>query len=87
MVKEAIRKYMFAHPGTDWYDWLPEIEMGLRMTTVRSHGLTPFFLMYKFDPIHLGDAAWSVRHINWESAKDKESIATELCAAFAKLRP
>ena len=87
MVKEAIRKYMFAHPGTYRYDWLPEIEMGLRMTTVRSHGLTPFFLMYKFDTIRLSDTAWSVWHMNWESTTDKESIATELCMAFAKLWP
>ena len=80
MVKEAVRKYLFARPATDWFDWLPEILIGLRMTTTRSHGLTPYFIMHKQDPIHVSDAAWAVRNVNWEVAeRDEASLAEDLC--------
>ena len=49
-MKTAIRKYVSTRPGTFWWDWLPEVLMGLRMTVCRSHGHTPFFLLHKQDP-------------------------------------
>ena len=64
VVKEAVLKYLFAHPATDWFDWLPEILMGLRMTTTCSHGLTPYFIMFKQNPIHVSDAAWAVSKVD-----------------------
>lgn len=53
-VKAAIRRYAALHPGTTWWDWLPEVLSGLRMLTARSHGHAPFFVVYKQDPIFPG---------------------------------
>ena len=50
-IKTAIRKYMSMHPGSFWWDWLPEVLTGLRMCVSRSHGHSPFFFLYKQDPV------------------------------------
>ena len=53
-VKAAIRRYAALHPGTTWWDWLPEVLAGLRMLVARSHGHSPFFVTYKQDPLMPG---------------------------------
>ena len=41
-------------PGSFWWDWLPEVLTGLKMTICRAHGHAPFFLLYKEDPFIVG---------------------------------
>ena len=50
-VKTAVRKYVAEHSGTAWMDWLPEIKMGLRMARSRTHGYSPFTLVYKQEAV------------------------------------
>ncbi len=46
-IKKAVRKYAAMYPETSWFDWLPEVLMGLRMVATKSHGLSPFMVTYK----------------------------------------
>ena len=46
-IKKAVRKYAAMYPDTSWFDWLPEVLMGLRMVATKSHGLSPFLVVYK----------------------------------------
>ena len=50
-IKIAIRKYCGLHPGTSWFDWIPDVLCGLRMLVAKSHGYSPYFLVYKQSPI------------------------------------
>ena len=50
-IKAVIRKYMGMHPGSSWWDWLPEVLTWLRMYGSRPHGHSLFFLLYKQDPV------------------------------------
>ena len=62
--------------------------MGLRMTTTRSRGLTPYFIMFKQDPIHVSDAAWAVHKVDRVVAEQDEiSLAEALCQTFRRLHP
>lgn len=49
-IKKAVRKYASLYPDSSWYDWLPEVLMGLRMVCTRAHGYSPFMVTYKQDP-------------------------------------
>jgi hypothetical protein len=51
-IKTAIRKFVGLHSCSTWMDWLPEIKIGLRMSIARSHGYSPFFLLFKQEPSH-----------------------------------
>ena len=46
-IKTAIRKYSTMAVGSSWFDWIPEVLMGLRMLCTRAHGYSPFMVTFK----------------------------------------
>ena len=48
----AMRKFIGSYPCSTWMDWLPEIKIGLQILVARSHGYSPFFLLFKYEPAH-----------------------------------
>ena len=49
-VNGLIVQALLGNPATAWWEWVPDIAMILRMTAARSHGFTPYFLVYKSHP-------------------------------------
>ena len=46
-VKEMLRRALDSTPGSAWWEWIPDIAVVLRMTNARSHGYSPYYLVYK----------------------------------------
>ena len=88
-IKTAIRKYCALHPSSTWWDWLPEVLAGLRMLASRSHGYTPFHVLYKQDPYVPGrplevDPRFP---LSFDSTLEEEGkLAEELISLFWELR-
>lgn len=72
-----------------WFDWLPEVLMGLRMLSTRAHGHSPFVITYKQDPLVPGrpmevDPRFP---LTWESAlADEDTVTTRLVELFFEMR-
>ena len=52
MIRESLKKLSLLVPSVAWCDLLPEVLVGLRMLRTSAHGLAPFHLVYKQDPLH-----------------------------------
>ena len=46
-IKESLRRALDAHPETAWWEWIPDIALVLRMTVARSHGISPYLVVFK----------------------------------------
>ena len=76
------------HPGSFWWDWIPEVLTGLRMCTCHAHGHT-YFLLHKWDPVVLAHQMKPDDRlpITWDVAADaKGELAKKLSWAFAAVR-
>ena len=86
-IKKAVRKYAAMYPDTSWYDWLPEVLMGLRMVATKSHGLSPFLITYKQEPFIPGRPLVPTEPISWDVSNSEEELYTDtLVALFADTR-
>lgn len=41
---------MAAHPGGEWWEFVPEVARALRMLPVNASGLSPYLLVFKHKP-------------------------------------
>ena len=69
-----------------WWEWVPDVGMVLRMTVARSHGFTPYFLVYKAEPRIPGLADYpSALEIDPECHPDE--MAAAIAAKLAEYAP
>lgn len=50
MVKQGIRKFAAACPGSKWWEFLPDIARAIRLVPMKATGYSPFVLVYKQVP-------------------------------------
>ena len=53
-----MRKVLCQNPGTIWTDWIPDVCWALRVLVSRSHGYTPYRLVFKTEPLFPDNMAY-----------------------------
>ena len=76
--------------GIEWYNALPEVLAGLRQLPSRTHDLTPFYAVFKQEPVHPSDVqVWGPDDALgwWAPDKTVEEVAAAFQAVWVAMLP